>query len=183
VGTCDVEPTRFEVGGELFTVASARSRRKLKRLARDAHGAVTVREDFEAQISFIGSLLIESDQSRWHNLCERTEDPVPAFLFPRIFDWLLEVVEPEFAQTLPKATARFNRRVEAHLRRWTPPSFELRSASCSWSRTQGRTTRTRRRVGTACRVTRAGPGREPAEPHPLARPLGGRRGVPGGGRR
>jgi hypothetical protein len=110
VGTCDVEPTRFEVGGELFTVASARSRRKLKRLARDAHGAVTVREDFEAQISFIGSLLIESDQSRWHNLCERTEDPVPAFLFPRIFDWLLEVVEPEFAQTLPKATARFNRR-------------------------------------------------------------------------
>ena len=125
MGTCDVEPTTFEVGGMLFTVDSARSRRRLKRLARDAHGAVTVRQDFEAQISFIGSLLIEGDQPRWHALCERKEDPVPWFLFPRIFDWLLEVVEPAFAQTLPKATARFNRRLEEHLRRWTRPSFGL----------------------------------------------------------
>jgi hypothetical protein len=48
------------------------------------------------------------------------------------------VVEPEFAQTLPKATARFNRRVEEHLRRWTRPSLGLRSGPCSWTRTQGR---------------------------------------------
>jgi hypothetical protein len=39
--------------------------------------------------------------------------------------------------------------------------------------------RPRRRAGTTRGLTRAGPSREPSEPHQIARP-GGRRGVPGG---
>jgi hypothetical protein len=147
---------------------------------------VTMRQEFEAIIALVAALLIPEDRERWHRLCEDREDPVPPFLFPRIVDYLLQVVEPEFALTLPTATARFNRRVTEHLkhlgqlgRRLERFERRLDGRPHPWRGAQRRRPgRTRRRAGTA-RSTRAGPSRSPDDPHPLARPDGLFR-VPGG---
>ncbi len=185
MGTSDVAPTdfrpevdQFEVGGAVFTFASAPPREELERLVRAVHKAVTEVERFEGMIALIRALLSEGDRERWDAVCERREDPVPTFQFPQIFDWVLEVVEPEFAQTLPKEADRFKGQAEAVVRRWkhvevVVRQFERRSAPCSVTRTRSRgTTRTRRRGGTARRITRAGPSRssDPPESESVAPP-------------
>lgn len=60
--------------------------------ASGANGQVTdSRDNVLKTQQRIAVFIAEKDQARWWALCERKEDPVPMFIYPEVFRWLMEV--------------------------------------------------------------------------------------------
>lgn len=101
----------FEIGGEVFhwvtpywedlaviydedTVATQKA---LERLEAEAEGVTngdpgpTMRENIERTQARIALFLPAEDKAKWKKLCSRKTDPVPLFIYGRLYTWLMEV--------------------------------------------------------------------------------------------
>lgn len=105
------EERTFEIGGEVFhwvtpyweDLASifdedtAAVQRALERLESEADGAVngdtgpTMKENIVRTQERIALFLPSEDRTKWKKLCGRKTDPIPLFMFGRVYTYLMEV--------------------------------------------------------------------------------------------
>lgn len=105
------EDRTFEIGGEvfhwvtpywedlatIFDEDTATTQRMLERLEDDAAGNAngdtgpTMKENIVKTQERIALFLPAEDKAKWKKLCSRKTDPIPMFMFGRVYTYLMEV--------------------------------------------------------------------------------------------